>query len=561
MRRILLFVGCAYAAVRVHFGQATEFGVEQLPENENTDRVTFFAAMRQDMDDLHGDYILSFGPPSCEQNCAQSRQLCGEQASTNGNWEHIQLDHYPSPTDPAAIYIRQTIALDSELPCHNSDLLKIDNEDQSVDFTGNLYLSVSTGCIETCPMFETIEIFPFALHRTAENISGLDYKLRNYEFNAEATRNLRIENLGLFVEISTELIDYDYTGEGLPSYFDDAIIENQDCVPELKIVGLTNCSETAGDTCNQRFYLLPVSTDDHALEKVSGRVAIQTKLRSGDGNLSSVTIIHVSLDIDSPTDFGPEKRDIDSMFVLNAIPFFNENLLDNSTTLVDKDQFCISLSSPVLNEVSIVSVRTCGSESVSNLESCDVMNLDDLRISNLYDAENKVTNRKTIAELTPDLLQSQAQVCFKMQKVVSGSQLLEVAYNSSGNLVRRGLFCCGNVTPSPIYCDCPLGYTWDYVCGCCNYHGGWTWSWWWIVVFLILIGGGILAFTVWGGNCGSGHYDGVYLEPTGIPSTYFLVDKDEKKTIVNVHGNNNTTTVTRHSTRVKSRVPTIDLPQ
>ena len=116
-----LFALRSNADVITRFAQSAEIGVEQLPENKDTDKITFFAAVRNEksISALNSNYILSFGQPSCEDSCAQSRSsVCAKTSTITEGWEDFELDHYPTKKDPAAIYIRKTFSMSDEIACN-----------------------------------------------------------------------------------------------------------------------------------------------------------------------------------------------------------------------------------------------------------------------------------------------------------------------------------------------------------------------------------------------------------------------------------------------------------
>jgi len=553
MRRLLtlLVLACARAKVLVHFGQATEFGVEQLDKDAGTLNVTFFAAMRQQIEDH--EYVLSFGPPQCERNCAQStNSICKTQERVlNDGWEHIQIDHYPTPEDTGAIYIRKTIDLEAGLACINDDFQQTGEK----NFTGTLYLSIAQSCDEnSCPHYETVEMYPFNFNA---DLAGLNYKYTDYEFTAEATRNLRMANVGLFVEITTVLTDR--KGEQL-SQFTESTILHQTCEPALHIVAITNCSEIEGNVCTQRLYLAP-ETDDHMIDSVKGELAIQTKLVNAQGGVETISVIHVDVAIASPVDFGMLQRPIDSLFTVLTATYAPYFLGSNTTLLYDKDYFCVSVASPNLDAVTITDVTTCTTEG----ETCDD---DNITSYGLYSLEDPQVNRITMAATVPLEQASQAMVCMNLKKLSDGPQFVQVSYRldslTGSSNAKRGVYSGETMSPSLIFCDCPWGYIWDDVTDSCvhHHHDDWHWSWWWVWIVLgILVVGVCVYFVIAGGWHGHEGYD-VYIVPTSNPNSFVLREGTQQR-IVNVHteGNNNNVTVNtdrpRHHRR--SKRPLVEL--
>lgn len=450
-------VGLIVAKNVVHFRQATEFGVEQLQQDAGTDRITFFAAIRQTLDDLDVEYVLSFGPPKCELSCAQSvSNICKDsQQLVNPEWEHIQIEHYPEPTDPAAIYIRRTIALGSDLACTEGDLVKGDT------LNGSLYLSVALDCDEAtqCPVFETVEVYPFSI----SSIDDLKYHTASYVFDAKATRNLRMENVGLFVEISTEIFNQTNAN------FTNPRIVSQTCEPKLRIVAMTDCQPDM-PTCKQEIYLSPVDSKDSSIEKVEGALTLELEL--GTENSRVLSLLHLNVGIESSNDYGVEERVVDTLFSIFTDEY-NAYFARSNMTVIDKDQFCVSLASPTLHPVDIDIVQTCS----MNGTICRVL------FNSSIDVER---------ELTSD---SQSMACVTMPKIVDGSQTVEIGYHRTEK--RRGAYGSDTVMPTIIYCDCPLGYVWDPLCDCCvNSHHDWDWSWGWIWIVALIVAGVVLLYCV-----------------------------------------------------------------
>jgi hypothetical protein len=479
---ILWWVGYVLAKNIVHFRQATEFGVEQLKQDVGTDRITFFAAMRQSLDDLDIEYVLSFGPPKCEPSCAQSTSnICkGSQRIVNNEWEHIQLEHYPNAEDPAAIYIRKSLSLNNELSCAEGDISKADT------LKGNLYLSVALGCNEDtkCPNFETVEIFPFEI----TSVDDLNYRTSMIAFDAKATRNLRMENVGLFVEITTEIFDQSGVNFSYPR------IVSQDCEPALRVVSMTDCQPNE-DNCKQQLYLSPIDNTDSAIDKVNGAVTLELEFGSDESRV--ISLLHVNVGIDSSNDYGNEERAIDTLLSIFT-DAYDAYFAGSNATLVDNDRFCVSLASPRLLPVEIINIQTCsinGSVCMSLFNSSDDMSADSERI------------------LTTD---SQSMICLTIRKIAEGEQTIEVEYTSSQK--RRGLYDNLTITPMIIYCDCPLGYVWDPLCDCCvNSHHDWDWSWGWIWVVALVVAGIVLTYCVIASTgCATTQYAPVKPQPTMV---------------------------------------------
>jgi hypothetical protein len=461
MSLVFLLFTSVIARNLVHFRQATEFGVEQLKQDAGTDKVTFFAAMRQTLDDLDVEYVLSFGPPKCETSCAQSTSnICrGPQRIVNAGWEHIQLEHYPEATDPAAIYIRKSISLNDELNCNEGDLAK------ATSLSGNLYLSVALGCDEItgCPNFETVEIFPFDI----DSVEDLNYHTSYIEYDAKATKNLRITNVGLFVELTTVILNNTNVN------FTNPHIVSQDCEPKLRIVAMTDCELVDGN-CKQKLYLSPIDGKDSLLEHVTGSLTIEVEF--GSNETTRLNLLHVNVDIDSPTDFGDEERVIDSMFSI-LTDTYDAFFAGSNMTLIDKDRFCVSLASPKLIPVEILNVRTC----LIDGSTCK-------ELFNSTDSEPNDSERI----LTTD---NQYMICLTMHKIAEAEQTIEVAYSLDQK--HRGVYDGNTVQPTIIYCDCPYGYTWDSLCDCCvNAYHDWNWSWGWIWVVSLVVAGIVLTYCI-----------------------------------------------------------------
>lgn len=553
MRRwlsLLLVAAVARSKVFVHFGQAIEFGVEQLDKDAGTSKITFFAAIRQQFQ--ISEFVLSFGPPQCQMSCAQSSiTACpGLGRTRNEDWDDIHIEHYPTPQDEfGAAYLRHTVDLAQPLGCSNEDLVLTPEG----NLTGTLYLSLVQGCgDDMCPHYETIELYPFNI---APDLSGLSYKYRSYEFTAEATRNLRVENVGLFVEITTVLTDR----QGLElSQFTEPTILHQNCEPELHIVALTNCTETDGSVCTQRIYLAP-ATDNAMLDNVQGELAIQTRLVGSNGEMETISVLHVSLGIESPVDFGEQSRPVDVFFSVlgdTYVPYLNGSI-------IDKDYFCVSLASTTLQPIAITSIRTCPATG----ESCD----DNVTAFDLYSLENALINRIASAAAVPLEQTGQSMVCMNFKKLTDGPQFVQVSYQngavqSSGN-VRRGVYSGETMTPSLVFCDCPWGYHWDEVSESCvhEHDDHWHWSWWWLwIVVGILVVGGIIFCLLGGYGRGDG-YD-VYIVPTDNPKSYILHEGTQQRIVyVHTEGNSNTVTVTpphhRRSHRSKTPRPIVEFNQ
>lgn len=474
---VLAFLACpARGHVLTHFTTAMEFGVEQLALGST---VTFFAAVRQPAVDA--EYVLSVGPPQCEANCAQStNSVCrADERVLNAGWEHIELAHYPTPTDNAAIYIRRTVDLLDTATCFDAH-------------TGELYLSVVQHCDAECPVFETVNVFAFDL-AYAGNVSGLSYALSKHSYSARATRNIRVPRLGVLIEIETVL-----ESETLVQ-FERPRVVLQECTPAVTLVAMSGCDETEGTRCTQRLYLQPANNAPTAL----GRVVLEMQLEGG------LAAMHVELDVDA-ADTGTDERALD--FVLSRAryngslaPYVYRDLLNS--TLVDGDTVCVSMmrlaGETALELVGVVSENT----------SFPLMRL---------------LGQGPGAELA----------CFQLRKLVAGSQVVQLLVRGEdGQLGRRDLYSEGH--SASVYCDCPWGYYWDDGCECCahSHHHDHD-DWWWVlgIVGFLLVVGCLVAAVAW---CPGERGSSVYLRHGPYPHSYY-VHGQGAETLVYVRGDKNT---------------------
>jgi hypothetical protein len=457
-----------------------EFGVEQLEADSS--RVTFFAAVRQPAVDA--EYVLSVGPPQCEANCAQStNSVCRSDARVpNEDWEHIELAHYPTPTDNAAVYIRRTVDLLDAATCFNTS-------------AGELYLSVVQNCDDGCPVFETVNVYAFDLGYDASTrtVSGLSYALSRYSYSATATRNIRVPRLGVLIEIETVL-------EGdARAQFEQPRLVLQECTPAVTLVAMSACTETEGTRCTQRLYLQPANNAPTAV----GRVVLEMHLGGG------LAAMHVELDVDALDD-GANERELDFMLSRaryngSLVPYVYQDLLNS--TLVDGDMVCVSMvrlvGETALELLGVVSENT----------SFPLMHL---------------LGQDAGAELA----------CFQLRKLVAGSQVVQLLVRGEdGQMRRRDLYSEGH--SASVYCDCPWGYYWDDGCECCahSHHHDHD-DWWWVlgIVGFLLVVGCLVAAVAW---CPGERGAGVYLRHGPYPHSYY-VHGQGPETLVYVRGDKNT---------------------
>jgi len=503
MRRVLAFALLlgARADVITHFAQATEIGVEQLPKHKGTDKLTFFAAVRAEKDSSAHEYVLSFGQPTCDVVCTQSmNSFCSEERTLTDGWEHFALDHYPTDSDPAALYIRRTFTVAEALACAQNSTELIVTEGDLVTYTGSLVLSIwdKHQCEQTCPPFKQADTYQFSIsyNKTSSLFSGLSYSLAKYEYSAEATRNIRIDGVGLLVEITTQL----KASDALHS-FTEMDIYQQDCVPPMRLVALTDCSESDGLVCTQRLYLLPIDADSTAYGFASGTLEIHGSFDTDDSDSFSVAVLHVEINIDSATDYGTQQRAVDVVIAVNNTPYINT---PEQLPLIDNQYLCIAIASPTLTPLSLAAIKLCTGACDGSSRSLDIF--------------RAATNVNLGVLTQPEGKTNEASYCFNLRKIENATHTIAVEYasllnqDSSSNsgivkLQRRSMFDNSIATTESFWIDCPHGFHWDDSADACVHDHGeselTTWEW----VFLVLLGltvVGVIVCMCWSG---SGCYD------------------------------------------------------
>ena len=516
---ILGAVAFSHAKITTHFLQSSEIGLEQLEQYDNTDKITFFAAVQNERDSDEYEYLLSFGPPSCETSCSQSRNdLCNpnvDETVTEG-WQHFELGHYPKEDDPAAFYIRYTVSAGNILPCPN-DYIKqtIDLTTLDVTLEGELYLSMVERCdSQSCPTYHVSDIYPFTLfyNKSANSISGIDYRFSKYSFSSEATRNIRVTNVGLVVEIETQVLfsNYEYSTDYVETQMariTDISIADQDCTPPMKIHTFTHCDEANQEKgCTQRLYLTPIErTDADAYSLVKGSVKLKCTITADDGSESSVASLLLDVEIDSPSDYGTEERPVDVVLSKQKTPlfgtsdFYNPHNSENDN-LVNKQYACVSLADPSLTPLAISSIVLCGSHETTDMEDCSEP---DLLKKTLY-SSSYLVNSGHMHKFQGQ--GNEATFCFEATKLTNGTHILELKYysyigqESIGNsgaseddmhevldasleLIRitvqrrRSMFNNSDVGEQVVHSevfffDCPGDSFWDPDCDCCILGSG-----------------------------------------------------------------------------------------
>jgi hypothetical protein len=517
---LLLLVTFACADVITHFAQSAEIGVEQLPKDKGTDRVTFFAAMRAEKAaQSEYNYLISFGAPVCTEGCAQSMAgFCGEPVVEDG-WEHFEIEHYPEPGDLGAVYMRTTIGLDEELKCNESGIVRtVDETTGLVTVAGTLVLSIWTACGEAeCPEFRHSDSYDFKLQYNASNreILGMGYNLAEFEYSAEATRNIRHVDVGLMVEITTTVQTNHEIAYPNPPHFENAILFSQDCEPEMQLVSMTGCPEGSGNLCNQQLYLLPVKQTDSAYADAKGSLEIHAQLIGPDGIFQSVAVLHVRMNIDSPTDYGTTQRALDFLMATQSVtetdmlaPYIENG--ESTKNLKDNQTVCVALAIPGPVEgidLRLAKLVICSSATVdlSTSTGCRTQNVADMKTYVVYEGSGDEDSTEEQTELS---------YCFAVPKINDAGHVMDIAYETalpkhpegsdSGivNLLRRrSLYDNEVVTTQNFWVDCPEHLHWDDDCACCVHdHGvddddidGWG------IFLLVLLGLGLIAtlFCFW----------------------------------------------------------------
>jgi hypothetical protein len=536
-----LAIGYSYADIVTHFAQSAEIGVEQLPKDKGTDRVTFFAAMRAEKAAASEyNYLISFGEPECADGCAQSMgDFCGAPVVEDG-WEHFEIEHYPESNDPGAVYMRTTIGLGEEVKCNNSGVTRtVDEQTGLVTFSGELVLSIWTTCGEgECPTFQRSDGYEFKLQYNASNreILGMSYNLAKFEYSAEATRNIRMESVGLLVEITTTAQSLD---ESNPPHFENAVLFSQTCEPEMELVTLTTCEPGGGNVCTQQLYLLPVVQEDSAFNAVKGMVEIHAQLISADGLFQSVAVLHVRMNIDSPTDYGTVQRVVDFLMATQSVdeptmlsPYIIEG--ERTANLIGNQTVCVAVALPspeegVTLELAKLVVCSSATTDLSTSNGCRTENVADMRTYVIYERDG--TTEKKQAERT------EITRCFQTPKIGSAGHVLDINYATAikplpvaggdGNdtvqlLIRRSLYNNDVVTTQNFWVDCPTGTHWDDDCACCVINNGSTdeisgWG----IFLLVLLGLGLIAvvvcFCYWGTPGCSYGVEPEWLHPYYVP--------------------------------------------
>ena len=585
-----MFVGLR-ADIVTHFSQATEIGVEQLKANADSDKITFFAAVRAESASRQYQYVLSFGEPICEESCLQSvNAFCAaEKPRETQDWESFWLEHYPSNADPGAVYIRRTLSVsdDSALGCNATpDVLRtVDDSTGIITYSGKLVLSLweaGDRCEDGCPVFKHSDTYHFNVNympASAEkelSFTGLDYELAKYEYSAEATRNIRISDIGLLLEITTLLEEKNTEDEqgsssAAPVSFQDMQIFKQHCEPEMELVALTECEEQTGTACTQRLYLRPVDQADTAYSKAKGTLEIHASFDSDEGGSYSLAVLHIDVNIDS-SDYGVAQREVDLVVATNETEPSTQQTTQQLTpyiingqstkNLVDEQQLCIALASPALTPLTLHAVTLCASSSVDlgRQRGCRTEGVEDMKTMALYSIDDSSSEYGSVVQ--PEGKGNELTYCFNVRKIENFSHVIDVAYttaitgsenddSASGvvHLEARSMY-DDVASTEGFWIDCPYGYYWDPVCACCAHthgHSLSTWEW----VFLVILGLvvlGVIAFVMFGGgsSCFYGHHGDAWVKPcyqrVFIPNPhhpgYFMPayrDVHSGKTITKIH--------------------------
>jgi hypothetical protein len=554
-----LILHLVHGDVITHFAQSAEIGVEQLPEHKGTDKVTFFAAMRAEKaTKSEYNYLISFGDPECSEGCAQSMVEFCEEPKVEQGWEHFEIEHYPEANDPGAVYMRTTIALGQDLRCNTSSIQRtVDETTGLITFSGNLVLSIWTACKnDECPTFQRSDAYDFKLSYNASNreIIGMSYNLAVFEYSAEATRNIRMDDVGLMVEITTTVGTNNERAYENPPHFNNAVLFSQDCVPEMQLVAMTECPKGSGNSCDQQLYLLPVKQADSAYGTAKGRLEIHAQLIGPDGVFQSVAVLHVRMNIDSGTDYGTSQRDVDFLIATESgsepdmlAPYI---ITQKTANLFDNQTLCVALSLPDPKEgvdLQLFKLIICSSASVdlSTGQGCRTENVVDMKTYTLFE-------RSSDAETDSTEESTELSYCFQVPKINTASHVLDISYatamtakpieaESSGvvNLLRRrSLYDNSVVTTQNFWVDCPEHLHWDEDCECCVHdHGiddddinGWG------IFLLVLLGlgliGTLICFWWWGTPGCSYGMDAEYMHPYYVP----VIVPDPKHRGKYVHG-------------------------
>lgn len=505
---LVLFVSVAYAKIVTHIAQSTEIGLEQLDANLNTDAITFFATARIEKDKEDFEYVLSFGPPTCEFNCAQSlNNLCtaAPDAESAPQWLSDEIRHYPAEDDPAAYYIRTTLRASNVLACPN-DYIKqeIDLTTRDVTLSGVLYLSIAESCTDGCPVFRTSDRYPFYVvyNHATQNFTGLDYRFSKYSFESVATRNLRIQNVGFAVEIETA-VAYNRFEADEQSYklarIANATIYQQDCKPSMRVVAVTNCESYDGHICNQHVYVAPEDRQLGHYTTAVGSVVLHCTVVSDDGEIENDVVIHVDMQVVNPYDFGRLKRPVD--VVLSTVDhwysaersLYLQNTPDVATPDTT-DRVCVSVASPFRIDTELRNVILCSSPS-TNLSQSTGCNASDVITRTLYSAVEHFFGTGVSLE------DGGMTVCFDAVKLTNNSHVLAVSYRPTTASFsdynyhtdgtdytstifptvyerRRSMFNNSNPDHEDIahsdvfFIDCPSGFHWDFDVHACVENTG-----------------------------------------------------------------------------------------
>ena len=578
--RHLLFLAvlalCYRTEILLHFAQSDEIGIEQLPEHTLTDKITFFAVVRKERSRNDYDYVLSFGAPKCEETCLQSaNDLCNENGKViNQNWENLELDHFPKDNDPSAVYIRRTVSM-SELLCDESTVVRtVDAETGVIRVVGDLILSTTSECTNSCPLFKTSDSIPFDISYdpNTKEFTGLTYRLSKYEYSAEPTRNIRIDGLGLIVEITTMIslsgMSDSTTPTTAPPYFSNAVVFQQDTVPAMKVIAITDCDELAGSQCTQRMYLSPIEPSGTAYGSAIGDMEIHADLLSSGGQKSSQIILHAAMNIVSSNDFGTMQRAIDLiMGTRNTAdstikPYIAD--AEGINNLLNDESVCVSVSSPELTPTTITGVQLCASATVDigTMQGCQTPGLTDMAKRVIYNVNEDIRQGLLIV---PEGRDSEAAFCFNMKKIIDNAHVVEVTYaytiadelNQTSSQIanfqtkfvaKRNLYDNNIATTESCWVDCPWGEEWDDWSGCCVPCCGANDAWdTWVIVLVIILGLGICGVCVallvfsdsYYGPTGAyamPYWQPCYVEVPGHPGHYKKAFRDDNsgKVITNI---------------------------
>lgn len=363
---MLRLVACAlgilstvHARFVTEIAQSGEMGVEQFSTQGNPSVVSFFAVAQGGIDLPLENYVLSFGDATLEGGCQQSiSNFCTDNATWTDGWEKIEFEHYPTEKSGAAFYIRRAVNLRDDEECIGNSVTRTVIDDNVVELSGKLVLSVFTGCDSTVtPSFESIREYPFSISYNFANstMDGLSYDLISYAY---ATKPVRIIDSPAFgtlfeIEVVTErIVDYQTVSTvnetAVPSRLSGVVIHVQELSTDLELAAVSACKEIVGTVCTQSIFL-SASSIGYRFDrtKVTGALVLRARVVTPDGKLQNIVDLKAMFDVDTAIETGDTPRIYDVFMTIDGMYYDPVKLYvkdaENSTQITTQSLNCINV--------------------------------------------------------------------------------------------------------------------------------------------------------------------------------------------------------------------------